>query len=282
MTAAVASAASAIADAVRSGVDAVQAPLTSSTSESNSKRKRSALSLTAPTPNNIGQVRKLNSVLFPVRYSERWYKDILKADNVALSRIGLYNDIPVGILAARYEQASSHPPEIGGINIYLMTLGVLAPYRRRGLASELLRNLLSVVRPGGTTPPIVGGEVVVPLPSRENVPVPEEKLPEPAKLEPVEIEETKKSKDAAAAAAKANGTKVKAGASATTTPAKETAPAPKRYRYAVQTVYMHVQTSNPEARAFYESHGFKMTKEIKEYYRKGVEPQSAWLLELRA
>ncbi|KAE8223916.1 hypothetical protein CF326_g8117, partial [Tilletia indica] len=99
MTAAVASAASAIADAVRSGVDAVQAPLTSSTSESNSKRKRSALSLTAPTPNNIGQVRKLNSVLFPVRYSERWYKDILKADNVSLSRIGLYNDIPVGILA---------------------------------------------------------------------------------------------------------------------------------------------------------------------------------------
>ncbi|CAD6884410.1 unnamed protein product [Tilletia controversa] len=283
MTAAVSSAASTIASAVRSGLDAVQAPLTGSSNESNSKRKRSAVSLTAPTPNNIGQVRKLNSVLFPVRYSEKWYKDILKADNLALSRIGLFNDIPVGLLAARYEQASTHAPEIGGVNIYLMTLGVLAPYRRRGLASELLRNLLSVVRPGSQTPPIVGGEVVVPLPVKETVPTPAENLPEPAVHVPLtaEEEEEKKKKEAKAngGATAAAGTKNKGAATATTA---DSSPTLKRYRYAVQTVYLHVQTSNPEARAFYESHGFTMAREIKEYYRKGVEPQSAWLLELRA
>lgn len=29
------------------------------------------------TPNNAGQLRKLNAVLFPVRFSEKWYKDVL-------------------------------------------------------------------------------------------------------------------------------------------------------------------------------------------------------------
>lgn len=29
------------------------------------------------TPNNLGVVRKLNSVLFPIKYSEKFYQDIL-------------------------------------------------------------------------------------------------------------------------------------------------------------------------------------------------------------
>ncbi|KAL9940506.1 hypothetical protein V8E36_001211 [Tilletia maclaganii] len=266
---------SSIADAVRSGLDAVTQPLASK----GRKQERSSISLTAPTPNNIGQVRKLNSVLFPVRYSDKWYKDILKSDNVALSRLGLYNDIPVAVLSARYEQASStHPAETGGVNIYLMTLGVLAPYRRRGLASELLRNLLDIVRPGGKTP-AVSEEVVVRTPEAINVPEPATSLPEPASLEAAE--------ESSAAAAKTNGNttaavKTSAAAATPKNAASPTAAAPKRYRYLVQAVYLHVQTSNTEARAFYESHGFKVSREIKEYYRTGVEPQSAWLLELRA
>lgn len=32
------------------------------------------------TPNNLGQLRKLNSVLFPVQYSDRFYKDVLDPD----------------------------------------------------------------------------------------------------------------------------------------------------------------------------------------------------------
>ncbi|KAK0541164.1 N-acetyltransferase 5 [Tilletia horrida] len=269
MTAAVASA---ISDAVRSGVEAIKAPLTGSRQQS-----RSAVSLTAPTPNNIGQVRKLNSVLFPVRYSDKWYKDILKADNLALSRIGLYNDIPVGILAARYETASpSHPPEIGGVNIYLMTLGVLAPYRRRGLAAELLRNLLDVVPLGGETPEI-GEDVVVHVSASEAVPTPVTELPAPAT--PVAASPAAPAAKAGddAKAGKANGGKT---ASSSTAPAA--APTPRRFRYRVQAVYLHVQTSNTEARTFYESQGFTVAREIKEYYRKGVEPQSAWLLERRS
>ncbi|KAK0570109.1 N-acetyltransferase 5 [Tilletia horrida] len=253
--------------AVSSGAEAVRLPGASgSSSLSSNKKQRSAISLTAPTPNNIGQVRKLNSVLFPVRYSERWYKDLLKPDNLAISRLGLYNDIPVAVLAARYEQASAEAPTVGGVNVYLMTLGVLAPYRRRGLASELLRYLLSVVKPGQTSP-AVEEDIVVPIKLSEHNPSPASTLPAPAAPESVETEASK---------GKANGTSSKAAAS---TPAKAGV---KRYHFPVQSVYLHVQTSNTEARALYESHGFKVTREISDYYRKGVDPQSAWLLELRA
>lgn len=40
------------------------------------------------TPNNIGTVRKLNSVLLPVVYSERFYKDALKDEVRNICKIG--------------------------------------------------------------------------------------------------------------------------------------------------------------------------------------------------
>lgn len=46
--------------------------------------QRSALS--ALTPNNVGQLRRLNAVLFPVRFSERWYRDVLGQDGGIVNR----------------------------------------------------------------------------------------------------------------------------------------------------------------------------------------------------
>lgn len=40
------------------------------------------------TPNNVGQLRKLNSVLFPVRYSEAFYKDALHEDKRGINKLG--------------------------------------------------------------------------------------------------------------------------------------------------------------------------------------------------
>ena len=40
------------------------------------------------TPNNIGVVRKLNSVLFPVRYAEKYYKDILALEVEEFCQLG--------------------------------------------------------------------------------------------------------------------------------------------------------------------------------------------------
>ena len=35
------------------------------------------------TPNNLGQLKKLNTVLFPVQYSEKFYKDVLEVGEFA-------------------------------------------------------------------------------------------------------------------------------------------------------------------------------------------------------
>jgi len=44
------------------------------------------------------------------------------------------------------------------------------------------------------------------------------------------------------------------------------------------SVYMHVQTSNTDARRFYERHGFKEVGKVDDYYKK-LEPHDAWILE---
>jgi len=40
------------------------------------------------TPNNLGVVRKLNSVLFPVKYAEKYYKDILAPEMEDFCQLG--------------------------------------------------------------------------------------------------------------------------------------------------------------------------------------------------
>ncbi|KAF7315445.1 N-acetyltransferase domain-containing protein [Mycena indigotica] len=88
------------------------------------------------TPNNLGTVRKLNSVLFPIKYSEKFYEDVLKPDVEDFCKLVYYNDIPVGIVCCRLE------PQDGEMSLYLATLGILAPYRDRLLGSETLQLIL--------------------------------------------------------------------------------------------------------------------------------------------
>lgn len=40
------------------------------------------------TPNNLGTVRKLNSVLFPIKYSEKFYSDILLPEVEEFCQLG--------------------------------------------------------------------------------------------------------------------------------------------------------------------------------------------------
>ncbi|RUP07427.1 WD40-repeat-containing domain protein [Jimgerdemannia flammicorona] len=116
-------------------------------------------------PNNIGQLRKLNSVLFPVHYSDKFYKEVLEAGELAkLGACGAevcmavfgnpsylypcaqfygtvyFNDICVGAVCCRKEPIESFPDRA---KLYIMTLGVLAPYRKLGLGTSLLSHILS-------------------------------------------------------------------------------------------------------------------------------------------
>lgn len=126
------------------------------------------IELSELTPSNIGQLRKLNSVLFPVRFGDKWYKDALSEDSKEVCKFGgyfflltfedlkmlyssldssylttaLFNDIPVGNICCRFEKEGNE-----SVKLYIMTLGCLAPYRRQGIASKVNRAPILLRRP---------------------------------------------------------------------------------------------------------------------------------------
>ncbi|KAF9482134.1 N-acetyltransferase NAT13 [Pholiota conissans] len=105
---------------------------------SNGTAKSSPRVTFAPiTLNNLGTVRKLNSVLFPIKYSEKFYSDILLPEVEEFCQLVYYNDIPVGTICCRLENKDDQNV------LYLMTMGILAPYRSRTLGSQTLDLVLA-------------------------------------------------------------------------------------------------------------------------------------------
>ncbi|KAG0231839.1 N-alpha-acetyltransferase 50 [Actinomortierella wolfii] len=143
------------------------------------------------TPNNLGQLKRLNSVIFPITYQPSFYKEVLEVGEFA--KIAYFNDVCVGAVCCRMEPiqhaTASH-------DLYIATLGVLAPYRQLGLATALLEHIMT------------------------------------------HAAENKK----------------------------------------IRKVYLHVQTTNEEALAFYKKHGFEQKEKVDKYYT-NVEDADAYRLE---
>jgi ribosomal protein S18 acetylase RimI-like enzyme len=97
-----------------------------------SSRKPARISFASITTNNIGTLRKLNSVLFPIKYSEKFYSDVLLPELEDFCKLVYFNDVPVGTICCRLETKD------GETKLYLMTMGVLAPYRDRRVGSQSL------------------------------------------------------------------------------------------------------------------------------------------------
>eukprot|EP01087_Luapelamoeba_hula_P018435 TRINITY_DN5937_c1_g1_i1.p2 TRINITY_DN5937_c1_g1~~TRINITY_DN5937_c1_g1_i1.p2 ORF type:complete len:184 (+),score=25.55 TRINITY_DN5937_c1_g1_i1:186-737(+) len=91
------------------------------------------------TEKNVGQLKLLNSVIFPVHYNEKFYRDLLQ--NTELTRLAFYQDVLVGAVCCRLEDTKTGPH---GKSLYIMTLGVLAPYRSLGIGSRLLNYVLDL------------------------------------------------------------------------------------------------------------------------------------------
>ncbi|TPX63270.1 hypothetical protein SpCBS45565_g06729 [Spizellomyces sp. 'palustris'] len=89
------------------------------------------------TPNNMGQLKAVNSVLFPVKYSNEFYKAALQVGEFA--KLAYFNDVCVGGVIC-VKQADK---ETATNRLYIATLGVLAAYRRLGLGAMLLDHILS-------------------------------------------------------------------------------------------------------------------------------------------
>ncbi|GAA5887843.1 hypothetical protein JCM5296_001785 [Sporobolomyces johnsonii] len=265
-------------------------PLVPAATTLNGKRIRipARVNLGDLTPNNIGTVRKLHNCLFPVSYSDRFYSDCLDPQLTPedYSKLIFYQDLPVGVLVCRLEPASAPAPdslakavaspapsaEQNGTShgtqtykLYVMTLGVLAPYRNQGLASKLLHHLLTTASSTHLTP--------LPTPASSSAPTPApEPTPAPSK---------KAAKKAAAKAGKApappsEATKEKDDDQ--DKKAKKKKDDDDKPKPRIESVYLHVQVGNEQARRFWERFGFEVKETVPNYYRK-IEPRDAWLME---
>ncbi len=106
---------------------------------SSKKSLSSKVAFASLTLNNLGTVRKLNSVLFPIKYSEQFYSEILLPEVEDFCKLSAsiitpftlpayyltafvvyYNDIPVGTLCCRLESKD------GATHLYILTMGILA------------------------------------------------------------------------------------------------------------------------------------------------------------
>ncbi|KAM0045839.1 putative transferase transcription regulator GNAT family [Helianthus debilis subsp. tardiflorus] len=96
-----------------------------------------SISLDGVRDKNLMQLKKLNSVLFPVRYNDKYYADVLASGE--FTKLAYYSDICVGSIACRLEKK-----EGGSVRVYIMTLGVLAPYRGLGIGTTLLNHVLDL------------------------------------------------------------------------------------------------------------------------------------------
>ncbi|KAJ3111469.1 N-alpha-acetyltransferase 50 [Phlyctochytrium bullatum] len=103
--------------------------------------------LASPTAASLPLLRRLNATLFPVPYNERFYTTVL--ENADLCRLAFYGDECIGAVCCRRELITSLG-EQGTYRVYIMTLGVLAAYRRLRIGTLLLDTLLSRCRADST------------------------------------------------------------------------------------------------------------------------------------
>ena len=95
------------------------------------------------------KLRLINKTCFPVSYPDSFYKDVVKSKNENLNKFAYHNGFVVGAICARVEPlpktegtGSDDQENSKSSRIYIMTLGVFAAYRNRGIGVKLVQSIL--------------------------------------------------------------------------------------------------------------------------------------------
>ena len=69
--------------------------------KSSELEKYTRIDLGDVTPHNIKLLKKVNQVVFPIVYHDKFYKDVLEAGELA--KLAYYNDVVVGAVCCRID-----------------------------------------------------------------------------------------------------------------------------------------------------------------------------------
>lgn len=83
------------------------------------------------SPANLQQLRTMNLNTLPVKYSEKFYRELIDNYTTAYMKFCIWNGFVVGSVCARVEGRGTD-----SCKLYIMTISVLAAYRRQGIGKD--------------------------------------------------------------------------------------------------------------------------------------------------